>query len=70
MATWIQLLLVGGCLFLIFLILANAIIIVAEKRIKARDERIEQLTKENDHKQQLLDAYGIKEITIGGEEDE
>ena len=69
MATWVLILILSGCWFMIFLILANAIIIVAEKRIRERDKRIKHLTKENAHKQQLLDAYGIKEITIGGEEE-
>ena len=70
METWLLLTIVGCILAFLFLILANAIIIVAEKRIHKRDEKIRQLEKDNKHKQELIDAYGIKEITIGGEEDE
>ena len=70
METWKLLLLVGGLLTLLFLALIGGIIITAESRIIKKNEEIRNLKKENAHKQQLLDAYGIKEITIGGDEDE
>ena len=68
METWTLVLILSGCWFTLFLILVVLVIIVADKRIIARDKMIKQLTKENSHKQQLLDAYGIKEINIGGDE--
>lgn len=70
METWLQMLIFGLVLGMLFLTLSGAILITASNRIQKRDEKIRKLTKENEHKQQLLDAYGIKEITIGGEEDE
>ena len=70
METWLQMLIFGLVLGMLFLTLSSAILITASNRIQKRDEKIRKLTKENDHKQRLLDAYGIKEITIGGEEDE
>lgn len=70
METWKLLLLVGGLLTLLFLTLIGGIIITAESRIIKKNDEICNLKKENKHKQELLDAYGIKEITIGGEEDE
>lgn len=70
METWLQMLIFGLVLGMLFLTLSGAILITASNRIQKRDEKIRKLTKENDHKQRLLDAYGIKEITIGGEEDE
>lgn len=69
METWVLIVILSGCWFLIFLALLGGIIIVAEKRIMGRNKVIDQLTKENAHKQALLDAYGIKEIYIGKEED-
>lgn len=69
METWVLILILSGVWFLLFLTLASGIIIVAEKRIMGRNKVIDQLTKENAHKQELLDAYGIKEIYIGKEED-
>lgn len=69
METWVLILILSGIWFLLFLTLASGIIIVAEKRIMGRNKVIDQLTKENAHKQELLDAYGIKEIYIGKEED-
>lgn len=70
METWLQMLIFGLVLGMLFLTLSSAILITASNRIQKRDEKIRKLTKENDRKQRLLDAYGIKEITIGGEEDE
>lgn len=67
---WLQMLILGVVLGMLFLTLSGAILITASNRIQKRDEKIRKLTKENDRKQRLLDAYGIKEITIGGEEDE
>ena len=67
---WLQMLILGVVLGMLFITLSGAILIVASSRIQKRDEVIKQLTKENVHKQELLDAYGIKEITIGGDEDE
>lgn len=67
---WLQMLILGVVLGMLFITLSGAILIVASSRIQKRDEKIRKLTKENDRKQRLLDAYGIKEITIGGEEDE
>lgn len=70
METWLQMLIFGVVLGMLFLTLSGAILITASNRIQKRDEKIRKLTKENEHKQQLLDAYGIKEITIRREEDE
>ena len=70
METWQLLLLVGGILTLLFIVLTVAILIAADSRIIKKNDEIRNLKKENAHKQALLDAYGIKEITIGGESDE
>lgn len=68
MPNWLANILVVALISLIFLILLSVAIMKFSYRLKIEKDKVRQLEKENKHKQQLLDAYGIKEITIGKED--
>ena len=70
MPSWLVNLIVATLLVLIFLTLLAIACIKFSYRLSVKNQYIKQLEKENRHKQQLLDAYGIKEIIIGKEKDE
>lgn len=70
MASWLLILIVSLIYLVILCCLVGAILIVASNRIiKARNERDNAL-KESKHCQELLNAYGIKEINIGKDSDD
>ena len=70
MDSWLMILIVSLVYLVILCCLIGAILIVASNRIiKARKERDNAL-KENKNYQELLNAYGIKEINIGKDSDD
>lgn len=69
MSTPILILVLSGIYLVISLAVIGAVLIVASKRIKERDLKIKEATKLAKHNQELLDAYGIKEIKIKKEEE-
>ena len=68
MPSWLVNLLTVAILSMLFLIVLVVAVIKFDYRITVERHKVEQLEKENKHKQQLLDAYGIKEIFIEREE--
>lgn len=68
MPNWLVVVIVVVCVSLIWLALIGALLIKFDKVINAKNKMIKELQKDNIHKQQLLDAYGVKEITISREE--
>lgn len=70
MDSWLLILIVSLIYLVILCCLVGAVLIVASNRIiKARKERDNAL-KENKHYQELLNAYGIREINIGKDSDD
>lgn len=70
MDSWLLILIVSLIYLVILCCLVGAILIVASNRIiKARKERDNAL-KESKYYQELLNAYGIREINIGKDSDD
>ena len=70
MPNWLANIIVVAIITFLFLILLGVACIKFDYRLTVERHKVEQLEKDNKHKQELLDAYGIKEITIGGEDNE
>ena len=68
MPYWLVNLIVAILMLLIFITILGVMAMLFSYRLTVEKEKNKQLEKENNHKQQLLDAYGIKEITIEREE--
>ena len=56
-----------GCVSGIWVSLIGALLIKFGEIVSAKNQLIKELNKKNAHNEQLLNAYGIKEITIGGD---
>ena len=69
MASWLIAVIEASVFVLLLVALGGAIVIVASNRNNKLRKRVLELQKDNTHKQQLLDAYGIKEINIERESD-
>ena len=69
MPYWLANTLIVVLIAIMFLILFGVAIMQFSYRLMVEKEKNRQLEKENKHKQELLDAYGIKEINIGGKEE-
>ena len=69
MPSWLSNTLVVVILLILFLGLAAALSIKYSESIIKERKKNRELEKDNTHKQQLLDAYGIKEINIERESD-
>lgn len=69
MASWLIIVIVSIIYLVLLCGIMGAILIVVSKRIKERDTKIKEITKDLKHSQELLDAYGIKEINIGKDSD-
>ena len=68
MPYWLVNLIVAILMLLIFITILGVMAMLFSYRLTVEKEKNKQLEKENTHKQQLLDAYGIKEINIEREE--
>ena len=69
MPSWLVNLIVATLLVLIFITLLGVAVMMFSYRLQVEKNKIKQLEKENHHLQQIIDAYGFKEITIGKEND-
>ena len=69
MPYWLANTLIVVLITIIFLILFGVAVMQFSYRLMVEKQKNRQLEKENKHKQELLDAYGIKEINIGGDEE-
>ena len=70
MDSWLSNTLVVVLLTLLFLVLISALTIKYSDSLLKKNAKIRVLEKDNKHKQELLDAYGIKEINIERESDD
>lgn len=68
MPSWLLIVIVASLVTLLYACLVGALLIKFAKVINAKDKIIKELLKDNSHKEQLLNAYGVKEIHIGREE--
>ena len=70
MASWLIAVIEASIFVLLLVALGVAIVIVASNRNYKLRKQLQELQKDNRHKQELLDAYGIKEINIERESDD
>ena len=68
MPYWLVNLIVVVCLVVIFIAILGAMAMLFTYRLNVERNKVDALVKENNHKQELLNAYGIKEIYIGGDD--
>ena len=69
MASWLLIVILSSIYLVLFVALSTAIVIVASNRIQKLKNEARQCQKQVKHSQELLDAYGIKEINIERESD-
>ena len=67
MQFWLINIIVVICLLVLVSCLVGAMLIKFGKTLSAKNQLIKELNKKNAHNEQLLNAYGIKEIKIGGD---
>ena len=67
MQFWLINIIVVICLLVLVSCLVGAMLIKFGKIVSAKNQLIKELNKKNAHNEQLLNAYGIKEIKIGGD---
>ena len=69
MPSWLLVVIVSSVELVILVAIIGALVIVASTRNHKLRNELVKTRKELYHDRQLLDAYGIKEIQIGGNEE-
>ena len=67
MPIWLLIIIISSGLTFIFLTLLAIACIKFDYRLKVERMKVDALLKENKHQAELMNAYGIKEINIGGD---